>query len=111
MRPQRLSNTIHKNLFSIISIWVCITLLLVVGLSPVNSQAECEGKERWAVKTGTDVDASMVDLTSATPTTIAALIALPGHNPMPHNMLQRRFEPEKTVWVVDATLFVYKREG
>jgi len=75
---------------------------------PLEAQQHC-GKERWSVKTGTDSDASSVNLSSSQNTTIAQLIALTPPNPIP---AANRFAPtEKTVFVVNATLTDYKLEG
>lgn len=86
--------------------------LLVVAattLFPSSLSAQC-GVERWPVKTGTDSDAGLVDLTTATHTTIATLTQLP--NPNPHHVLSNnRLQPtETTVWEVDAVLDVYAKE-
>src|SRR5260370_35006178 len=73
-----------------------------------NLAAQC-GVERWSVKTGTDAGAAGIDLTTATPTTISALVAPGAPNPIP---VDSRVSPtETTVWVVDATLTVFKVEG
>ncbi len=70
--------------------------------------ARC-GVERWSVKTGTDADASQVDLANPKTTTIADLIQLPAPHPIPKN---KRFAPtETTLWVVNATLTDYKLES
>lgn len=62
--------------------------------------------ERWAVKSGRDSDAGQVDLSHATPTTIAALRALPAPARLPGD---RRIPPtETTLYVVSATLRQYK---
>lgn len=64
------------------------------------------GLERWDVKTGTDAAAGQVDLSSATPTTIAKLNAIPAPK-SPH----ARVPPvETTVYVIHATLTSFKRE-
>src|SRR6266481_6703341 len=79
-------------------------LLLVV---PTSLFAQC-GVERWSVKTGTDADVGLVNLNSATHTTIAALHALPSPNPTPAN---NRVAPgETTQWIVNGTLLEYKLE-
>ncbi len=70
--------------------------------------ARC-GVERWSVKTGTDADASQVDLANPKTTTIADLIQLPAPHPIPKN---KRFAPtETTLWVVNAILTDYKLES
>src|SRR5438105_4181272 len=66
------------------------------------------GVERWSVKTGTDADASLINLSKTTPTTIASLTALPAPSPILSN---NRAQPtETTVFSITATLTVYKRE-
>jgi hypothetical protein len=68
---------------------------------------EC-GVERWSVKTGTDADASMIDLLNILPVTVATMRSWTAPNPIPSNS---RFAPyEKTVYVVNATLTKYKLE-
>lgn len=69
------------------------------------------GKERWAVKTGTDDDAAAV---SPTPvgTTVAALRALPAPAPaeIETHPTQRIAPVETTLYRVSATLVEYRRE-
>jgi hypothetical protein len=66
------------------------------------------GVERWSVKTGSDPDAALVDLTSATPTSIASLRTFPYPNSMPSN--GRVAPAETTQWVIHGTLTKYKIE-
>ncbi len=67
------------------------------------------GVERWSVKTGTDVDANLINLQSTTRTTIATLAALPAPSVIPAN---NRIQPtETTVFQLDATLVEYKMEA
>ena len=87
-------------------------LLLVVAagfiLSSTSIWSQC-GVERWSVKTGTDPDASKVNLNSPTSTTIASMRAFTAPNPIPAN---NRVSPaETTVWVINATLTEYKLES
>ena len=66
------------------------------------------GQERWAIKTGTDKDASKVVIFNIVPTTVHDLVSLPtpAHLPLHH-----RIKPvEVTVYQVDATLIEYKQE-
>jgi hypothetical protein len=64
------------------------------------------GTERWDVKTGTDPGASGVRLVP-TPTTIAALVALPA----PSGATKRAGPVEETVWeLTDVTLAMIKLE-
>src|SRR5690349_18199774 len=72
------------------------------------SAAPICGLERWAVKTGTDSDAKLVNLNSSKLTTIADLIKLPAPSSLPEN---KRIAPtESTVWVITATLTGFKLE-
>ncbi len=67
------------------------------------------GVERWSVKVGTDPDASLCDLTKATPVTLATMRGWPAPASPP---LNARVAPyETTVWVVNGTLIDYKKES
>ena len=67
------------------------------------------GVERWSVKTGTDADASLINLQSTSQTTIASLISLPAPSTLPAN---NRVQPtETTVFQVQAMLTEYKLEA
>src|SRR5260370_16552867 len=81
---------------------------LAIAMSIFSTQLEAQqhcGKERWAVKTGTDSDAGSVNLSSPQSTTIGQLIALTPPSPIP---TANRFAPtEKTVFLVNATLTDY----
>ncbi len=67
------------------------------------------GAERWSVKTGTDADASLINLQSTTRTTIATLTSLPAPSNIPVN---NRIQPtETTVFQLNATLTEYKLEA
>ncbi|OYW05556.1 MAG: hypothetical protein B7X11_01845, partial [Acidobacteria bacterium 37-65-4] len=86
--------------------------LLAIGLAvillSINAGAQC-GVERWSVKTGTDPDAGLVNLSSTTPTTIATMVGWPAPNPIPSN---NRVSPyETTVSQLNATLVEYKLES
>ncbi len=82
---------------------ICFVLLVFL---PGRSLAQCTG-ERWSVKTGTDPDATLVNLNSTTSTTIAALSSLAAPATLPDNA---RVQPtETTTWVVNATLVEYAR--
>jgi hypothetical protein len=64
------------------------------------------GTGRLSVKTGTDPDASMVNLLNIVPTTLSMMRSWTAPNPIPVNV---RISPfEKTVYVVNATLTMYK---
>jgi Phosphoesterase family/Bacterial Ig domain len=86
-------------------------VFLVVGtllVLPSNLLAQC-GVERWSVKTGTDADAGMVNLNAPMNTTIANMRAFPTPNPIPAN---NRVSPaETTLWVINATLTLFKLES
>ncbi|HVR87946.1 MAG TPA: hypothetical protein VHG53_00180 [Candidatus Limnocylindria bacterium] len=78
-----------------------------VGMQSAAIAVTC-GVERWSVKTGTDPDAALINLSNTT-TTIASLAALPAPSPIP---LNSRVRPtETTVFSITATLTVYKREA
>src|SRR5713226_3791708 len=80
------------------------TLLLLSS----NLLAQC-GVERWSVKTGTDPDAHLVNLSAPTSTTITNMRAFTAPNPIPAN---NRVSPaETTVWVINATLTLFKLES
>jgi len=86
-------------------------VFLVVGtllVLPSNLLAQC-GVERWSVKTGTDADAGLVNLNAPMNTTIANMRAFPTPNPIPAN---NRVSPaETTLWVINATLTLFKLES
>jgi hypothetical protein len=66
---------------------------------------ECD-HERLPVRSGTDPDAELIDLGSLTPTTLGTLYSLPKPGSLPED---RRISPfETTVWVINATLTLYK---
>ncbi len=72
-----------------------------------SSTGSC-GVERWPVKTGIDADAGLINLNATQPTTIAQLDALPAPSNLPQS---NRVQPtETTVFVLNATLTVYKIE-
>lgn len=76
--------------------------------NPAATTASC-GVERWSVKTGTDADASKIDLQSTTTTTIASLRALKAPANLPSN--NRVAPTETTVFQVQGTLTEYKLES
>jgi hypothetical protein len=81
---------------------ICTALMLL----PSKAIAQCGG-ERWAVKIGTDLDASLVNVNSATATTIANLTAIATPKKLQDN---KRIQPtETTVYVVNAILKKYMR--
>jgi uncharacterized protein YfaP (DUF2135 family) len=81
--------------------FLCAVLLMLL---PTRTRAQC-GVERWPVKTGTDLDAGLVNLSSLNPTTIANLTSITAPASPPDN---NRVQPtETTVWVINATLTKY----
>jgi hypothetical protein len=79
----------------------CVVLVMLL---PGRAFAQC-GVERWSVKTGTDPNAGLVNLSSINPTTIANLTGITAPASLPDN---NRVPPtETTVWVVNATLIKY----
>ena len=89
-------------------VFFLIAVLLIVVSASSNVLAQC-GVERWSVKTGTDPDAGLVNLSSPTSTTIANLRAFTTPNPIPPN--NRVAPAETTEWTIDATLTLYKLES
>jgi hypothetical protein len=87
-----------------------IWLLLVATVLTIPSSllAQC-GVERWSVKTGTDADVSKVNLNAPTNTTITAMRAFTAPSPIPAN--NRITGPETTLWVINATLTLFKLES
>jgi hypothetical protein len=86
-----------------LSIPVFLSVCLALQVS-----AQC-GVERWSVKTGTDADKNLVNLSSSTATTIATMRSWPAPSPIPAN---NRIAPyETTQWVLNATLTQYKLES
>jgi len=69
---------------------------------------EACGVERWSVKTGTDADAGLVDLTSEALTDVATLVSITKPSSLPSN--NRVAPTETTVYQVSATLTKYKLE-
>ncbi len=89
-------------------ILACV-FLLAASLAPPDLLAQSCGVERWSVKTGTDADVGLVNLSSSSPNTIVTMRSWPAPNPIPSN---NRVSPyETTVWVLNATLVEYKLES
>lgn len=87
-------------------LWLSSLCLFFLVLIPGQTLAQCSG-ERWSVKTGTDPDASLVNLSSTTSTTIASLTSIAAPGTLPDN---GRIQPtETTTWVLNATLVKYAR--
>src|SRR6266481_3874878 len=87
---------------------ILFVLLAVLLALPLNLAAQC-GVERESVKTGTDPDAGLVNLNSPTNTTIANMRAFATPNPIPAN--NRVAPAETTLWVINATLTLFKLES
>jgi Bacterial Ig domain len=82
--------------------------VLSIGVSLLPGELQACGVERWSVKTGTDADAGLVNLSSTSPNTILTMRSWTAPNPIPAN---NRVAPyETTVWVLNATLTEYKLE-
>lgn len=86
----------------------CLLLVVILMVVPSALFGQC-GVERWSVKTGTDADVSKVNLNAPTNTTIAAMRAFTAPNPIPPN--NRIVGPETTLWVINATLTLFKLES
>src|SRR6266404_1548414 len=87
-------------------LWLSSLCLVLLVFLPGRTFAQCTG-ERWSVKIGTDPDATLINLSSTTPTTIASLTALATPGTLPDNA---RIQPtETTTWVLNATLVKYAR--
>jgi hypothetical protein len=87
---------------------VLFTAAVALFVVATNVHARC-GKERWAVKTGTDADAHLVNPSSVVPKTVADLHSLPEPATKPDN--GRADDTEKTVFEVTATLREFKWEN
>jgi hypothetical protein len=69
------------------------------------------GVERWSVKVGVDPDAPSVDINNPTPTTIATLRTYPAPADPPGPPDNARVFPwEGTVYTINGTLTLYKKE-
>jgi hypothetical protein len=88
--------TFHGNrriAMSLVSIVLAALILIpLVGPTPPESQATC-GVERWSVKTGTDPDAQLVDLTNIIETSIPEMAGWPRPGNLPPN---NRIDPYET---------------
>ena len=84
----------------------CLVVILTFLFS-VELYAQC-GVERWSVKTGTDADKNLVNLSSTTSTTIYNMLQSVHPSSLPAN---NRVAPrEVTQYSVNGTLTTYKRE-
>jgi hypothetical protein len=85
-----------------------LVVALFAGSWGLPSNLSACGVERWSVKTGTDADSGLINVSSSTPNTIATMRSWTAPNPIPPN---NRVSPyETTVWVLNATLTLYKLE-
>lgn len=66
------------------------------------------GVERWSIKTGTDTGATSIDVSNPTATTIAEMRTWPTPSAIPSS--SRVAPHETTLYVVNATLTLYKLE-
>jgi hypothetical protein len=79
----------------------------IAGITVTVASPTC-GVERWSIKVGTDPEASQVDTSKATPVTISDMRSWPAPSPTPPTT---RVAPyEKTVWLINGTMTVYKKE-
>src|SRR5438874_4686218 len=83
--------------------YATITFALLLIL-PTHGRAQC-GVERWSVKTGTDPDAGLVNLNTASPITFNNLLAVAWPALIPDN--QRLIPFETTLWTLNTTLQGY----
>ena len=88
-----------------------LVALLALGslFSPPAVLAQCGGTERWAVKVGSDSDASLINFDAAVPISMHDLVRierpqLPGDN-------TTRATSERTAYVVDGRLLKFKLES
>ncbi len=94
-------SSVNKGSNLVLRVFRLIFVALIFSLVPAQAVAQC-GVERWSVKTGTDPDATLVNLNSPTSTTIANLRSIPAQTTLPDN---NRIQPyETTLWTMNATL-------
>jgi hypothetical protein len=87
---------------------LALTLALLTSAPFLPGKLEACGVERWSVKTGTDADAGLINVSSTSSNTIVTMRSWSAPNPIPPN---NRVSPyETTVWVLNATLTQYKAE-
>jgi hypothetical protein len=85
-----------------------LLVVLTILFAQTIAAAQC-GVERWSVKTGTDADKNLVNLSSTSATTIATMRGLATPSTIPAN--NRILPTETTEWVINATLTEYKLES
>ena len=88
--------------------WLSPVLLLIPLFVAQPILAQC-GVERWSVKTGTDPDVGLINMSASTATTIQSLRGLATPATLPAN---NRVQPtETTIFTLNATLTQYKLES
>ncbi|MDP9121324.1 MAG: hypothetical protein M3O15_08140 [Acidobacteriota bacterium] len=86
-----------------------LALVLLIGTFFTSRDLQACGVERWSVKTGTDADSGLVNLSSPMPNDVATMDGWTKPSSIPAN---NRLSPfETTVWVLNATLTQYKAES
>ena len=83
-------------------------ILLSILLAAALPVSPC-GTERWAVKVGTDQDASLIDTSKIHHTTIQHLVELPRPKRLPE--AARVNATEKTVWEIKGEIIKFKPEA
>ncbi|HEY2090507.1 MAG TPA: Ig-like domain-containing protein [Thermoanaerobaculia bacterium] len=87
--------------------WLLPLVCFVSLFAAQSILAQC-GVERWSVKTGTDADVGLVNISTSTATTIQSLRGLTAPGTLPAS---NRVQPtETTVFTLSATLTQYKLE-
>lgn len=86
--------------------------LLVASLCTTSTiaAAQCGGTERWAVKDGTDDQASQVNLANPETKSVAELLAIPQAH-IPHDNITRVLPDETHLYKVSAHLVKWKQES
>jgi hypothetical protein len=78
---------------------------------PAQTYAQtCGGTERWAVKVGTDTDATLIDPASGVPATIHEMVGLPAPQLPPGNDDKTRLPIERKVVIVQGRLVQFQHE-
>jgi len=104
----RLTSTGPKSMVSTVSDAQGRTTTAPITLTVVSPSC---GVERWSVKVGVDPDAPSVDVNNPTPTTIANLRTFPAPADPPGPPDNARVFPwEGTVYTINGTLTLYKKE-
>jgi hypothetical protein len=91
---------------------VVVSILVLCSYDPVVGAQRCGATERWAVKTGTDPDASKVDKEHIRPISVTELNQLPNlRDHVPANDNTTRLGEEQVVYQVSGRLVLFKAEG